>query len=68
MNAAAVHEDSVADLPNTTIDLAGVGAMEAPVTESHSHLNVLALAEAVEELTRRTDRSFASDVGTSKPW
>jgi hypothetical protein len=64
---AAVYVDFVADLPSTMIDLAGVGVMEVPVMELHSHLTVLALAEAVGVLMRRTGRSFESGVEMNRP-
>lgn len=67
MNIAAVHVDFVADLPSTMIDLVGVGVMEAPVMELHSHSNVLALAGAVEVSMRRTGRNSESGVGTNRP-
>jgi len=62
-----VNTNSVVDLPNTMIDLAGVGVMEVLVMELHSHLTVLALVGAVVGLMHRTGRSFVSDVGKNKP-
>ena len=48
-------------------DPVGVGAMEVPVMEWHSHLNVLALGAGVEASMRRVGRSFESELGTNKP-
>jgi hypothetical protein len=48
-------------------DPVGVGAMEVPVMESQSHLNVLALEVGVEASMRRVGRSFESELGTNKP-
>jgi len=61
-----VNTNSVVDLPNTMIDLAGVGVMEVPVMELHSHLTVLVSVGAVEGLMRRTGRSFASGAGKNR--
>ena len=62
-----MYTNSVVDLPNTMIDLAGVGVMEVPVMESHSHSTVRASAGVVEELMRRTGRSFASGAEKNRP-
>jgi hypothetical protein len=67
VSTAAVYDDSVGDLPNTMIDLAGVGAMEVPVMALHSHSTVLAWAEEVGELMSRTGRNFASVAGKNRP-
>lgn len=66
MSTAAVYKSPV-DLPNTMIDLVGVGVMEVPVMELRSHLTVLAWAEVAEGLMRRTGRSFASGVEKNRP-
>jgi hypothetical protein len=62
-----VHEGFAADPPDTMTDPVGVGAMEVPVMESHSHLNVLALEAGVEASMHRVGRSFESELGTNKP-
>jgi len=66
-STAVVNTNSVVDLPNTMIDLAGVGVMEVPVMESHSHSTVQALVGAAEGLMHRTGRSFASGAGKNRP-
>ena len=63
-----MNTNFVVDLPNTMIDLVGVGVMEVLVMELHSHLTVLALVGAVEGLMHRTGRSSASGAGKNRPW